>query len=74
MSSTIAADQACTPNISPVERRKRLASGVVALAIALVILTILMVFDAGRWWRLARYTRYSWSRPLGSSNGEIRPE
>jgi hypothetical protein len=55
VSSTIAADQACTPNISPVERRKRLASGVVALAIALVILTILMVLDASRWWRLALY-------------------
>lgn len=43
----------CIPNISPVERRKRLAAGVVALALALVALLILLTVDASRWWRLA---------------------
>lgn len=43
----------CIPNISAVERRKRLAAGVVALALALVALLILLTVDASRWWRLA---------------------
>ena len=55
MSSTIAQGEACTPNISPAERRKRLASGVVAFVIALAILAILMLTGASRWWRLALY-------------------
>jgi hypothetical protein len=53
MSSSIAADDACIPNISPAERRKRLVAGIVSFVIALVILGILMVIGASRWWRIA---------------------
>ncbi len=44
--------QVCIPNISTVERRKRLMSGVVGLAIGLAILAALMAFGVDRWWRL----------------------
>ena len=55
MSSNIATDDACTPNISALERRKRLVGGIVALVIALGILGALMLIGASRWWRLALY-------------------
>ena len=44
--------QVCIPNISTLERRKRLMSGVVGLAIGLAILAALMAFGVDRWWRL----------------------
>jgi hypothetical protein len=43
----------CTPNINTAERRKRLAFGVVALLVSLVILAVLLAFGVSRWWRLA---------------------
>ena len=43
----------CIPNISPQERRKRLISGVVSFALALLILGILMATGTSRWWRIA---------------------
>ena len=43
----------CIPNISEIERRKRLASGVVVFLISLVILAALVAFGVSRWWRLA---------------------
>jgi len=55
MSSTVAIDDACLPNISLAERRKRLLSGVVGLVIALGILAVLMLVGASRWWRLALF-------------------
>ena len=42
----------CNPNISTAERRKRLASGVIMLGIALVALMILLSLGASLWWRL----------------------
>jgi hypothetical protein len=45
--------EACIPNISSPERRKRLLSGVVTLVITLTILWILISIGASRWWRIA---------------------
>ena len=45
--------EVCIPNISKAERLKRLAGGMVQLAISLVILLVLMLFGVSRWWRLA---------------------
>ncbi len=47
-----AAGPTCIANISPRERRRRLAFGVVALAAGLAVLVVLMVAGADRWWRL----------------------
>ncbi len=55
MSSAVAAGDACVPNISPAERRKRLMSGIVGLVIALAILAVLILIGASRLWRLALY-------------------
>ncbi len=44
--------QVCIPNISTLERRRRLIAGVVSLAIGLAILAPLMAFGVDRWWRL----------------------
>ena len=43
----------CSPNISPRERRKRLAGGVITFVISLAILAALIVTSVDRWWRLA---------------------
>ena len=53
MSSNVAVNDACIPNISPQERRKRLSFGVVAFVITLVILGILLATGTSRWWRIA---------------------
>ena len=45
--------EACIPNISPRERRKRLAGGVITFVISLTILAVLVMTGASRWWRLA---------------------
>ena len=42
----------CIANISPVERRKRLAGGIVQLVITLVILGVLIATGVDRLWRL----------------------
>jgi len=47
------ADEACIPNISPRERRKRLAGGLIMFVISLAVLTALIATGADRWWRLA---------------------
>ena len=43
----------CIPNISPHERRKRLAGGVIMFVISLAVLAALIATGADRWWRLA---------------------
>ncbi len=45
----------CIPNISTRERRKRLASGVGALIIAVAILVVLMASGTSQWWRLVLF-------------------
>ncbi len=47
-----AVEEACIPNISTQERRKRLTFGVVAFVVTLVVLVGLMTIGASRWWRL----------------------
>ena len=42
----------CLPNISPEERRKRLAGGVIMCVISLAVLAALIATGADRWWRL----------------------
>jgi hypothetical protein len=44
--------QVCIANISPRERRKRLASGVIMFAVSLAILLALLATGVDRWWRL----------------------
>ena len=44
--------EACIANISPRERRKRLAGGVIMFVISLAALGALMATGADRWWRL----------------------
>jgi hypothetical protein len=43
----------CASNISVAEQRKRLASGVIGIALGLAILVVLLVVGADRLWRLA---------------------
>ena len=42
----------CIPNISPRERRRRLAGGIVSFVVSLAILAALVARGANRWWRL----------------------
>ena len=42
----------CIPNISPRERRRRLAGGVVSFVVSLTVLAALMARGVNRWWRL----------------------
>jgi hypothetical protein len=57
-------NEMCIPNISQVERRKRLAAGVIQFLLGLVILAALMVFGVSRWWRLALFPVF-----MGASSG-----
>ena len=43
----------CASNISPAEQRKRLASGVIGMALGAAILAVLLFTGADRLWRLA---------------------
>jgi fatty acid desaturase len=45
-------NEACIPNISTAERRKRLAAGGILFLVSLVILVVLIVTGLSRWWRL----------------------
>jgi hypothetical protein len=44
--------EACIPNISLPERRKRLAASVIQFVISLAVLAALIATGADRWWRL----------------------
>ncbi len=52
-------DEVCIPNISPRERRKRLAGGVIMLVLGLAVLAVLMATGASRWWRLALFPLFA---------------
>lgn len=43
----------CIPNINRAQRRRRLAGGLIALALSLALLLVLLLLDISRWWRLA---------------------
>jgi hypothetical protein len=49
----------CVPNISTVERRKRLASGALALLAGLIALAGLVVLEFNPWWRLALFPLFA---------------
>ncbi len=51
--------QACIANISPRERMKRLIGGVIPFVIAVVILTLLIVIHADRWWRVLLFLPFA---------------
>jgi hypothetical protein len=53
-----ASDQACVPNISRAEGRKRLAGGVIMFAISLGILAALIATGVDRWWRLPLFLTF----------------
>ncbi len=50
---------ACIPNISPRERRKRMRFGIAQLAITSVILLAMLLFGADKLWRLPLFALYS---------------
>lgn len=64
MIEEIKGDKACIPNISTAERRKRLAFGLVVLAISLAVLALLLVTGVNRWWRLPLYFLF-WGAAIG---------
>lgn len=45
----------CVPNISTAERRKRLLSGAVSLAMGLAALAGLILLEFSPWWRLGLF-------------------
>ena len=45
--------EVCIANISPKERRKRLAGGLVQFGISLAMLAAMLMTKRNRWWRLA---------------------
>jgi len=56
--------QVCIANISQRERRKRLMSAVVQMAIAIAILAVLVVTGVDRWWRLPLFLLF-WGAAVG---------
>ncbi len=50
---------ACIPNISPKERRKRMRYGIIQLAITFSILAIMLTFGADKLWRLPLFALFS---------------
>jgi hypothetical protein len=56
--------EVCIANISPSERRKRLAFGAIQLAIGLGLLAVLLYIGAARWWRLGLLVVF-WSAAVG---------
>ncbi len=61
LTDTIETSAVCIPNINTAERRKRLASGAIGLAISLAVLAGLMGFGASRWWRLLLFPLFAGS-------------
>jgi hypothetical protein len=45
----------CVPNISPRERKKRLASGLIMFVIAIGVLAGLVIGGISPWWRLGLF-------------------
>ena len=56
--------EVCISNISPLERQKRLRFGIHQFIVTLVILGLLIVFDADRLWRLPLLFMF-WAAAVG---------
>ncbi len=54
----------CIPNISPRERRRRLAGGVAGFILGVAVLGVLFAIGADRWWRLLLLPIF-WSAAVG---------
>ena len=50
---------ACIPNISPAERKKRMRFGIIQLAITFIIFAAMLVFGADKLWRLPLFAMFS---------------
>lgn len=50
---------ACIPNISPAERKKRMNFGILQLAITFGILAVMLIFGADKLWRLPLFALFS---------------
>lgn len=50
---------ACIPNISPIERQKRMRFGIIQLVISFIILTALLLIGADKLWRLPLFVMFS---------------
>ena len=56
--------EVCISNISPLERQKRLRFGVSQFIVTLVVLGLLITFDADRLWRLPLLVMF-WAAAVG---------
>ena len=50
---------ACIPNISPAERKKRMRFGILQLVITFGILAAMLAFGADKFWRLPLFAMFS---------------
>lgn len=50
---------ACIPNISPIERQKRLRFGIAQVIITTLILAVMLYFGVDKLWRLPLFAMYS---------------
>lgn len=53
------AGDACIPNISPIERKKRLRFGIVQVVVTTLILAAMLAFGVDKLWRLPLFALYS---------------
>ncbi|MCB0103113.1 MAG: hypothetical protein H6635_16305 [Anaerolineales bacterium] len=53
------AGDACVPNISPAERKKRMDFGILQLVIAFGILAAMLYFGVDKFWRLPLFAMFS---------------
>jgi hypothetical protein len=53
------AGDACIPNISPAERKKRMDFGILQLVITFGILAAMLYFGADKLWRLPLFAMFS---------------
>jgi hypothetical protein len=57
-------EEVCVPNISPLERQKRLRFGITQFILSLVVLSALIAFGADRLWRLPLLFMF-WASAVG---------
>lgn len=51
--------EVCLANISPAERRKRLRFAIMQFAVALIVLAVLLVVSADKFWRLPLFLMFA---------------